>query len=1236
MTAFPSSAAVLLALAGGQPLPDQLDILRGADTTPQIQLVLDTSGSMGGGAAPSVCTHYPNWQPTLRGSYRSGGTWYLSRTDQLKAALTGCRTDGDGILDLWSDRVLFAIREFGGARTGLLEGFDPTLSNKPQLETAIRDLLASGGTPLAPAYREAGAYFDAFFDSSNTETCRQNYIVVMSDGVGNSSGDVLFDFIPSQPNLTVRDANNCFGNYYTGCPSPPYADEAAAYMFEDAAAQPVDALSQVPGTQPIRTYTIGFQAPTAADALLRSMAARGDGLAYSATSYEQLSAAFAEIISTIVARSRVAFSLGSFEDDGLFSGNYMYLSVFRPLENGHWAGSTKKFCVLPQGGQSDCMFVEDVNGELVVNPRPVDVWSGSNRSEANAGGTGEVMLNQTFGVSDVTQPVPTNPLGRRTILTWRSGQSGYIPVDPAQLGNADTWTSGSCTHHALVNAIHGFSEEVADCPGGDMSPVAFDTWPQGDTVHSGTLLLQYTPTCDGPGDKCFAVTAANDGMLHFFDARTGVETAAVIPAELWQPNAIAHHRLRDRSDQPGLDTTRRYYFDGQLRLHHDDLDGDLLLDPGEPARLVVGLGRGGRAYYVFDVDTFDGVPNDTDNPPRPLFADEATGLEHMMDTWAAPWLGRLADASGVVHSVAVFPTGHVASQDAPGAPMVDPAPAPARASDDTTSAPFVATCTDVGLPADLCQTPDFVPYCGDFGLTCTPGDTCRPCDDPDPKVCAAAGLAPPYCYDWPGWIALPPQSTAWAQHPLDVTAGPLSYASGGRRGLAYRVRFSRFDLQPGDYIAFLDTAQNEVGRLEGSITSTTGQVSSPWIFDQGFSMRVVTDGANSVAAQGYVIDGIDVIRGPEPAPHGSTHEPSMFIIDLDKWNQGSTAGPPYGGGSNGTFAAPPRGTDATQAEAVLYRFTADCSGEAAGTREVCIDASSSLATSDLRWMTCPISSDPSVYTEGGQLTSIYFGDECGQLWKIHQARDWSWSVRRLLRLNADGGSGGTFAGAASKDYRKVFTQLDLVPSTCPGRRAVGVYFGTGNIQRPAATDALEDPSVTGLPNSVYGTSRDVVGVVWDTPNLPSNAGLEDLYNVTDVAAIADPSDPAYDDGWFIELDENERMLRDPLVFDTLAYFDVYRPVQGPTECVSAIGQSRTLVMDNCTAEGFGDTYANPTTPMEARTAARRIDSTIGGGFAFVAPNDGPAFLTLGLDSTSKARLPARQDRRPMRLYLWRL
>ena len=93
------------------------------------------------------------------------GTWYLVRLDQLKAALTGCRGTNDGILDLWNQEALFSVREFGGGRTNIVRNavFNVNGQVLDDLEDAVLRLPASGGTPLAPAYRKAALYFSGLF-----------------------------------------------------------------------------------------------------------------------------------------------------------------------------------------------------------------------------------------------------------------------------------------------------------------------------------------------------------------------------------------------------------------------------------------------------------------------------------------------------------------------------------------------------------------------------------------------------------------------------------------------------------------------------------------------------------------------------------------------------------------------------------------------------------------------------------------------------------------------------------------------------------------------------------------------------------------------------------------------------------------------------------------------------------------------------------------------------------------
>ena len=104
---------------------------------------------------------------------------------------------------------------------------------------------------------------------------------------------------------------------------------------------------------------------------------------------------------------------------------------------------------------------------------------------------------------------------------------------------------------------------------------------------------------DADDDSRTIFLATHDGLLHAFDADTGIERWAFLPRTLLP-------RL------PGLmrneaTTARSHGVDGPLVLHRHDPDGNGNIDPsaGEHLWLLFGLGRGGRGYYALDVTNPD-------------------------------------------------------------------------------------------------------------------------------------------------------------------------------------------------------------------------------------------------------------------------------------------------------------------------------------------------------------------------------------------------------------------------------------------------------------------------------------------------------------------------------------------------------------------------------------------------------------------------------------------------------
>lgn len=1279
--------------------PDQLDLLRNTDTTPQIQLVLDSSGSMSTTMLPTpACPYYADLFLTPQdpgctrcSSCMSDAGCRFSRMDMLKASLTGCANVADGVLDQWATHALFAMRVFGtGGNDGLTPngGFDTSRGNIAGLKSDVLALTPNGQTPLGLQYAAAGAYVaddsTGFFSydgdpttpqcsptspggaCNNTLECRQNYIVVLSDGASNGPPST-YDFVAANPSVTVNDLSD----------PAPYTDLAARYMVRDVASPAgalVDVMGKVAGSQQIRTYSIAFDAPSNAQQLLSDMATEGDGAYHDATSYAALNDAFVDIFTSIIARSSVVFSAGTVQPEGFFSGNFVYVSSFRPFEDGYWPGTTKKYCVDPNEppildpANTECMFLRvpaTPTGQLFTNPAPVDRWTLTAQASATVGGSG-ARIAAAMGANPTTPyqfpgsagcpscspavaPQPGSPYGGRRVLTWEPGKNNYLEITDSTFAPPSfSRSSGACNHARLINKLYGYTDEVRGpgCSGNDLWPAAYDVWPVGDTVNGSATMIAYSNDCETAGN-CYIAVNANDGAMHFLDAATGDEISMVIPGNFFVGDQSVTNEMSQLMDQPNGQSMRRYYFDGKSRLYHEDSNANGYIDASETAYFIAGLGRGGKMYLQWDMsmpgqrfhgDPLGGAtaPATGSHPPSAIMVDSNTGFAHLRDTWAAPWVGQfVSTVDQAAHRTAIFPSGHTGSDDVLLGTFASTQPGLGLPPDDNNTYDANPVCSDVGIAPEACDpTVGINSICTAYGVptsycdfqTCTPGYTGALFANNDP--------ADKPCYDDPIWASLagsgPNPNPLYGANFAPGYArsfGPYSFASGSQTGRAFRLVFARLDLQPGDRFEILDDSNTVVETFDGPQPTGTR---TQWVYGSSFSFRLITDGSDSGPASLWAIDRIHVQRTAAPGNITATTEPTVFFVDLDR-----VASYP--------FAAVP--TDDRQGSALLARITRDCSGTAISGTEHCVDQTSQP---DLAYMTCPISAPIAVYTEGGRYRTGYVGDECGQIWAIDRnPRDAggaaAWTVRRLVHLNNVDASGHTVLGD-SADFRKIFARLDLVISTCTNQRAIGVYFGTGDVQRPATTaGVLQDPAVTNpnqdtpsptsplaWPAMTASGDRNVFGVVWDDTH-KRNLRLSDLFDATTVANT-DPGATKTKNGFFMRLRPAEKMLRDPLVIDGVAYFKTYRPTKAATECVSARGLDQVYAFDNCTAA-----------PTQGTTASGREvwsgETEIGGGLMLYAPRGGPPAVLLGgtgSDTPELAALPSRPDRRVLRLYLWRL
>ena len=680
-----------------------------------------------------------------------------------------------------------------------------------------------------------------------------------------------------------------------------------------------DFLCDVDGNQQIRTYAIGFGAPGSfSPSNLQSIAQHGGGEYYYASDVQQLDAAFTQIITSMASRAGLFYAAPAVQIEGLFSDNVVYTSAFRPAAQGPWYGTVKKHCIQPRTLNSGLFDPSDVSCIF--------------KSESD----GKTLLTNPAAVDMWTGSATTAATtgGAGAVISAQLGLPGGPPATPYWPRNIRTWRPGNANYQLLKkNAWNNHDTWTSKSEHNKLinklhgytynaanngNPIAVAEWPLGDPVHSTTILLRYGPNCEVAG-QCFVVIGMNDGMLHFLDAATGQETTALVPAEAWQMNRVGNEQLRNMIKQPDVDTTHRYFVDGGIVRFHDDNNGDGIIQRTETAYLIFGLGRGGAGYYQIPINEFNGELSNGTNAIRPLLHTHGTAFEELQDTWAAPWAGEMM-VQGQLRNVAVFPSGHIRQFDEPTSPTPRLAPKrvdPLPGTPEEKCAPFLAA---LGVPGSTCNQRTNSGY-------------------PDPA-------------------------------PQDITFGP--YASPDT--IAYRVHFASFQLEDADRLEIRDGQGRIVDVMSGGLPNNSW---SEWIYDDKFEMRWITNGVQT-HHKGFKIH---KIRMRKVQPRGDReHNPTIFVVDLDKWNG----------------ASPRRFVRDAEDGGLLLRISRQCVGTTTG---ICIDEDDSP---DLANMTCPISAEVSAYTVNGLVESLYWGDECGQLWKAYATETTegvTWKARRLLSLN---------------------------------------------------------------------------------------------------------------------------------------------------------------------------------------------------------------------------------------------
>jgi type IV pilus assembly protein PilY1 len=489
--------------------------------------------------------------------------------------------------------------------------------NKKTLLDGLYKIKANLDTPLRTKFDATGKYFQCasgnifgdaasspgsatcpILSQANGGSCQQNFSVVMTDGyyndtfsgVGNQDGDTD----------TVYD-----GGAYADSYSNTLADIAQKYYEHDLQSTLTDNVPVTPGidnntAQHLVTYTAalgvngtltaGPTDPTAAFAWpdpspstadpqkiddLRHAAYDGRGLFLSAQSPDALVTALSDAIASITDRTGSAATV-AVNSRTLSTTTVLYQARFT---SGSWSGDLQAIGI-------------DTDGNILSS-----IWSAGDELKTQDWDTGRNILtfNGTSGI----------PFRWNTAVLSATQQT-VLNTNPAT-GTVDSQGK------ARLNYLRGSSLDEGT---NNNYRVRSNSFKLGDIVNSSPIFVGapiFMPDLEAVPHSTFRATylnrpsmvyvGANDGMLHGFDATTGLEKIAYVPG-------IGFSNLNKLTDPNYI---HQYFVDGSPT--SGDVFGTFSTVTGCPntgcwrTALVGALGAGGKGYFALDVTDPTGAQN---------------------------------------------------------------------------------------------------------------------------------------------------------------------------------------------------------------------------------------------------------------------------------------------------------------------------------------------------------------------------------------------------------------------------------------------------------------------------------------------------------------------------------------------------------------------------------------------------------------------------------------------------
>lgn len=479
--------------------------------------------------------------------------------------------------------------------------------NYANLIAGIDQLQPTANTPLAESYYEVSRYFRGMSRYQGTGSgdytspiqyrCQKNFGVILTDGL--PTHDASFpDNDPDRDNPEVAGANNIPDWDGKNEPSDmPYSDgtlsgtgEGSTFYLDDIAkfAYDIDLIKS--GTdlagksfndsahlkQNLHTYTVGFAVD---NQMLEDAAEYGHGAYYTANDSNQLTNALNSALQSIRQQISSASAVSA-NTKRIQEGALIYQARYNSTE---WTGEVLAYRVNMDGTVGSVAWRTSDSGTF---PEPADRRIFTYNDDANfTGSRGQALTWSNLNAAQqasLTKTGETDNANALKRLSWLRGGSDGVALEAPYAGQR--LRSRSSLLGDIVNSDPVY---VGKQNNGYNVP--------NDATDDTEPADSYLAYVDGKADETsLLVVGANDGMLHGFDAATGVESFAYVPASVFRKRAISPGATPGLMALTESDYSHQFYVDGSFGL------GDLY-DNGWRTYLVGALGYGGRGIFALDM-----------------------------------------------------------------------------------------------------------------------------------------------------------------------------------------------------------------------------------------------------------------------------------------------------------------------------------------------------------------------------------------------------------------------------------------------------------------------------------------------------------------------------------------------------------------------------------------------------------------------------------------------------------